>query len=39
MKKMEAETGTTIGADHVPLLSITTEGLEVEFAPSSGISR
>jgi hypothetical protein len=32
MEKMEAETGTAIGADHVPLLGITTEGLEVQFA-------
>lgn len=50
MEETEAETGTTIGADHVPLLSvategdhvpplsIATEGLEIQFAPNSGIS-
>lgn len=35
---MEAETGTAIGADHIPLLGITTEGLKVQFAPNSEIS-
>lgn len=36
MEEMEAETGTAIGADHVPLLSVATEGDHV--APNSGIS-
>lgn len=39
MEKMGAETGITIGADHVRLYGIITEGLEVQFAPISGISR